>query len=693
MNRIRPIQRWDCLAALMLFSMLDAARGAAPAREEMADLPPLGSTARLGTTRFRSSGDRVSIAWSPDGKRLAAAGYGTDAGILFATDGTLVFADLVEKAYSVAFTPDSRKLVYSVGGRKGSFGVADLADRRAKAVRLSYGRSKFALSRDGRWIALQGPPPPPGDLRSLRIHGLDLGDPLLTIKSDRIREVSHLDFSPDRSLLASANMSLSEISLWNTKTGKREGTLAGHADAREPSQTAWNLRFIDDRTLLSAGVDRTLRWWDVPSRKELRRIDTPNCFQIALSPDGKLVASFGQGHPIVSLYHVATGKLHKRMPHMGEGINGVAFSPDGKRIATAGSSHAVRLWDIATGLEIARRPGHIGAVTSLRFSPDGKTLASRGSDSTVRLWDRATGKEKRVLQTGPHENYGAYTIGQGAPSPSLAWSPDGKLLAALERADALVWDMADLGRAPRRLAEERARPTSLAFSADGTHLVVAREAGLRVWTPGGNMVDDLADPNPERDDDRVFTFLHAVAFSPDGQHLAAASRDKVLVYDWPSRSHKQFAPYRDRMAKEPSRRFPPSSVAFSPGSHFLACGIREGEKEAFVTLHDPATGASLAEYAVEAAEGKRANHGVHQAAFSPDGRLLALACGDGTARVLDLFTGKSLAVLKGHKGDVLTLDFSPDGKTLATGGMDTTILLWDVAALKPALPAPGEMPA
>jgi WD40 repeat protein len=63
-------------------------------------------------------------------------------------------------------------------------------------------------------------------------------------------------------------------------------------------------------------------------------------------------------------------------------------------------------------------------------------------------------------------------------------------------------------------------------------------------------------------------------------------------------------------------------------------------------------------------------------AFSPDGKTLASAGGDETIKLWDVTTGKVLQTLTGHSGYVLSVVYSPDGQTLASGGRDGTIKIW-----------------
>ena len=127
-------------------------------------------------------------------------------------------------------------------------------------------------------------------------------------------------------------------------------------------------------------------------------------------------------------------------------------------------------------------------------------------------------------------------------------------------------------------------------------------------------------------------------------------------------------------------------VAFSPGGHLLASGwyAPRGSKHPVIQLWEPASGAAVAALTVEV--GGNGSRSIHSAAFSPDGRLLAIAASDGLVRLWDVFGGKELAAWKGHTGEVTCVAFSPDGRTLASGSSDTTILLWDVSKVRPMPP-------
>jgi WD40 repeat protein len=139
---------------------------------------------------------------------------------------------------------------------------------------------------------------------------------------------------------------------------------------------------------------------------------------LTLSPDGSRLAAANLDGT-TNLWEVAqNGGLDILRGHS-DTVEDVDFSPDGKLLATCGGDATIILWDAETWEEVRRLTGNTGMVMGCEFSPDGRYLASASLDGLAKTWDVETGQELVALSSGTGE--GLWTI---------AFSPDGKLLAA-----------------------------------------------------------------------------------------------------------------------------------------------------------------------------------------------------------------------------------------------------------------------
>jgi WD40 repeat protein len=682
------IATWICLFATVRLHAV----GPLPSGGLDVDAPAAGSLARLGTLRWRLASSVYTLSW-PSGCwwAVAGGGGGHESARVYDGGSGAGISDLLVGEYSAAVLgfPGEGEVV-SLGGtfdfplrflnwRTGVRSVHKLA---AESWVLAAARNKplVAAYAAGRSVKLFDPRT--GDL----VRTLELGIP-------RPRAMA---LSPDGSILATAPEDAAvagRISLWAT----RDGTAAGVLDCGKVR--VGSLAFSPCGTKLFSVDTSGLRLWDVPTLRQVRSAPGTGC--LAVSPDGKLLAD-SRGRE-VRLYSADTLVLVRTIPDCGGSVRAAAFSPDSRRLVTAGSLHSLRVWDVETGRELHVRPGHHSAVVALRFSPDGSRLATRGHDETVRVWDVRTRRQMHTLPLGVNGSPQPFSTHMyPSPAASLDWSPDGSRLAAtggntlggLPVASVLVWDATDLAQPPRELRDPEAFVHSAAFTADGSRLLAASagrgKGGVRFWSPGGDLLDTLNDPEPE--ERRPGEFRQDIASavpSPDGRLLAVAGQRKVVVFDLPTRTHLGTLARNERGKRTGPESLQVASAAFSPDGRLLAvvyAGADE-ERTSFITLHEARSGVRLAVLPVKFPAGVWAT--LHAAAFSPDGRLLAAAGGDGSLRVWDVYSGKQLHRFEGHGGGALCVAFSPDGRLLAGGGMDTTALLWDASRLRPALPARG----
>jgi WD40 repeat protein len=270
------------------------------------------------------------------------------------------------------------------------------------------------------------------------------------------------------------------------------------------------------RLATTGGDDGTVVVWAVGRglESELRAEPVPAVHCLAFSPDGAtLVAGFRDA--TVVLWDVATGaKRAVLRGHAGQ-VNYLAFSPDGTTLATGSGDRSIRLWDLASGQVKAILLGHPAPVSVLRFAPEGRTLASGCAGGLVKLWDLAGGPGR--------ERPGGMGIHRG-PVQCLAFSPDGSRLASGGYNDGLkLWDV-PAGRERATAWTDRDFIKAAEFAPDGQTLIVARGGGIvQLW--------DLAGDH-EWARRRVDSMFPCVALTPDGRYVASGGADAtVSVWD------------------------------------------------------------------------------------------------------------------------------------------------------------------
>ncbi|MCK6625390.1 MAG: NB-ARC domain-containing protein [Anaerolineae bacterium] len=577
-------------------------------------------------------GPTFSVAFSPDGKVLAAGTAEGQVRLWRVTDGQplLTCEGHLGAVWSVAFSPDGRLLVS--GSTDGTVRLWDV--NTGQSLKMLAGHThqvwSVAFSPDGRLLASGSTD------GTVRLWEVSTGHSLKML-AGHTHQVRSVAFSPDGRLLASGSFDHT-VGLWEVSTGHSLKTLAGH------THPVRSVAFSPDGRLLASGSnDQTVRLWEVPTGQNLKTLSdhTNQISSVAFSPDGRLLAS-GSEDQTVRLWEVNTGQSLKTLAGHTHWVSSVAFSPDGRLLASSSNDQTVRLWEVPTGQNLKALSGYTNWVWSVAFSPDGRFLAGGCFDHTVGLWNVNTGQSLKTLSG--HTDWVS----------SVAFSPDGRLLASgCFDHTAGLWDLRNTGQNLEMLAGHTNPVWSVAFSPDGRLLASGsndKTVGLWDLRHTGHSLKTLSGhTHPVR----------SVAFSPDGRLLASGSQDQTVRL-WEvatGQSLKTLA----------GHTHPVSSVVFSPDGRLLA----SGSEDQTVRLWEAATGQGLKTLAGH-------THPVSSVAFSPDGRLLASGGLDQTVRLWEVPTGQSLKTLSGHTNWVWSVAFSPDGRLLASGSADATLKLWDV---------------
>jgi WD40 repeat protein len=374
------------------------------------------------------------------------------------------------------------------------------------------------------------------------------------------------------------------------------------------------------------GIGASLR---VPPPKQVAdfRADKGLGTTPTFSNDGRLFATTNDNIVVV---RGIKGKVIGRFPFSKGIVDEVAFDPETTRIAAVTFAGEAAVWTLR-GKRVKRSlVGHHDVINSVAFSPDRKLIVTASDDHTARVWDARTGRSVRVIRS------------LREPMTTATFSPDGSLLLAADRKTTRVFRVGSWETLAIRPNTDIVQVA--VFSPDSGRVVTAgRDGAAWVWSAhSGETLFQLRGHTDQ---------LLSAAFSPDGTRIVTASDDRTVRL-WDATTGTKLGVPGGYIG----------SAVFSPDGAWIAVSTSEG----VVRVFDRKTLRHRFDF--------RHKDAISQVAFSPNSRLLVTANRDGTATVWSLRTGRTVppALRHGEEDEVITAQFSPDGRRVVTASLGRT---------------------
>jgi WD40 repeat protein/transcriptional regulator with XRE-family HTH domain len=499
-----------------------------------------------------------------------------------------------------------------------------------------------------------------GDLSGLDLH-------LLSIRQANLQGVTMHDTSLVQATVRDSRLTEAFDAIWSIAVSKngtfgaagdRQGQVRVWLNREQRLHLAWQahydivsaLEISPDEQLLATGSwEGVIKVWDLAKGALLWTSPAVDAIMgLAFSPDGHVLASGGTDGQI-HLLEVTSGALLQTLnEHVGP-VFSVTWRPDGKILASAGHDALIRLWKTAEkdsarlkSTPVQTLDGHSRSVRGLAFSPDGRTLASASWDRTVKFWDIKRGTPEETI-----------------PVPSrilgLVWSQDGRYLASggLDR-PLWVWDV-EQHKQRAIFHGTMAQVRALVFTPDSGTLVTANEDGsVDSW--------DMTTGQCIRHSQGFARTVEEVAWSPNGAQIASGGND-ALVTIWD-------VAQRDPLHLLRGHQSIIWGVSWSPDRRQLA----SCSEDCTIRIWDVVKG--ISERVLT--NGELGGTPLFATAWSPDGERLAVVSHRQGVLVYDIHTQTFQRVgCSEVPPRTLRVEWSPDGKYLASSGEGGVILVWN----------------
>jgi len=592
---------------------------------------------------FRTLGVRMRGGWafSPDGRLLA---LGSDNLLtLWEIDSGRELLSLPTNSplTGLAFDPSGKKLIaFSSDHTVTTWDAANGARMNSVTVGVSDKSVFTEFTPNGQWVLSSGWGDSPSNW-TVDLWNATTGEKVYSHPKPT-GDMNGPTVSPDGQWLVSTDQHMS-IRLWDIAKGGMAYSLYGDPNPNSYTNRNLSFAFSPDGKELAVGDDenQTVRLLDLATGRVLSTFEKTFASELTFSDDGSRIAAVRDRS--VAVIELASGRVLQTLRGYTRGLNAIAVSRDGQYLAVSTQNYAVKLWDLSVGRELRSLGGQFirtdagsGAVA---FSPDGHWIASKVYEANasgymegiVKVWDSATGHEMLSLSGFDWLS-------------SVAFSPDGRLLAASHRGGIRIWDTStwheiqSISLSPREWVVQ-----CVAFSPDGRWLAATFGESIYIW----NAADVGGEGRTLRTSIKVSMAAGIMAFSWDSKRLASVDSSGHTADLWEVESGKHLLSIPAADVED---------LAFSPDGGWLAAAGKDHN----VHLWDASDGHELHTFAGH-------NDKVNAVAFTPDGHWLISASDDGSTRIWDARTGAEVALLCSinDTGDwaVVTPDGLFDGST------------------------------
>ncbi|MFX1517261.1 MAG: WD40 repeat domain-containing protein, partial [Promethearchaeota archaeon] len=539
---------------------------------------------------------------------------------------------------------------------------------------------------------------------------------LLSTSQDSNVKCRSLIVSSDKEKLISTNLDGS-ISLWDSQTGEYLRQIKSHE-----ARALISLLSSTKETVISGGADGIIREWKIDSGELLLnfahhsdRIET-----LTKSQDGKYLVS-GSADTNVCIWDIIDGDLLEKYSESSDVITSVACTKD--FVISGNRDGRIHVWDFSTG-ELRWVSPKTDVIWAIAASPIGNSFASGGEDSIIRVWGLEEGigsqespisveieiKEEKVESiTTKHEETTFLKKQTHAPPDyifqghkgyinSLTFSPDSRLLISSSKDGTIrFWDMDEKKMLKVLLVDEEGCSGGTSTH-NGELVVVGTPSGIiKVWdvekstflkkitsqtSPISSLKitsDDLfiitsnfngtinkwnLSTCEHLDQIKVFQDASAIDIdvSKDGKEIVVCGGDVIQLWNLSSKSvDRNFTGHENLVI----------CVAFSTDNKLIISGSLDNT----IRIWEKSTGNLIRTIT-------SINHSVSDLTLSPDGILIAAACGHAKKiEIWDIQSGEKLSSLGGHSDFVHSVAISPDNNYIASGGRDNIIFVWSLEKL------------